>query len=539
MENIVDLMKWAEGLDAAAGPWLLLGKGPSFSHLPRVPRDAFRICTLNHVIREVPAEVAHVIDIDVVADCEDAIERQAGVVVMPYHPHEGHRPSARTLADYARDIPVLARLAEQGRLVGYNLSTTVRRHGGSPVIAVRFFSAEAALNVLATVGARTVRSLGVDGGRQYSEAFSDLDDKTRLANGHASFDGQFRTIAQTLLKTGIDYAPWHVPSPVRVFVGSDDAQVAGVKVLEYSIRKHASMSVVVERIDDTDLPVPRDPANRSRTGFSFSRFRIPELCGHTGRGIYVDADMQVFTDIADLWLRDFQGRHLLYAEQDSASGRVPQYSVMLLDCEALQWDVARIVDGLDSGRYDYAGLMQRMCIVPAERQGPLLPEAWNSLEHYVPGETCLIHYTDMPTQPWVSHDNPNGQLWYDCAREAIDAGFITRDYLYGEVAAGHVSPDLPGWLGLPPPDDHARLRRDWVPPFRRFAGMPPAGTMAPRAPGAARAPLASAPGPSGPAHAPSPGSGNTLGRLARSIARRSPPGLVAALRRARGRVRGY
>ena len=45
----------------------------------------------------------------------------------------------------------------------------------------------------------------------------------------------------------------------------------------------------------------------SRTGFSFSRFRIPQLCNWTGRGIYLDADMLVFTDIARLWQTDMQG----------------------------------------------------------------------------------------------------------------------------------------------------------------------------------------------------------------------------------------
>ena len=539
MDKILDLMQWAGSFDAAGRPWLLLGKGPSYSYLPQVPLDEFRVCTLNHVIREVPADIAHVIDIDVVVDCAEAIERQAGVLVMPYHPHEKHRPSARTLVDYAAQIPVLARLAGQGRLIGYNLSTTTRRHGDSPVIDVRFFSAEAALNMLTTIGARTVRSLGVDGGSQYSAAFSDLDDTTRLANGHASFDGQFRTIAATILRSGVDYAPWHVQSPVRVFVGSDHAQVAGVKVLEYSIKKFASMSVQVEKIDDTGVPVPQKVEHRSRTGFSFSRFRIPELCGHRGRGIYVDADMQVFTDITDLWTRDFDGNHLLYAEQDSESGRIPQYSVMLLDCEALQWDVGRIVAGLDAGEYDYAGLMQRMCIVPSDKQAPLLPEAWNSLERYEPGETRLIHYTDMPTQPWVSPDNPNGHIWYECAREAVETGFLSRDFLYGEVAAGHVSPDLPGWLGLPDPEDHARLRRDWVPPFRRFAGMPLTGGE-PRRPGRSRPATAGAqaPGPAAAAALPRSQSG-PLHRAVRSFARHAPPGLVNVLRRARGRVRGY
>lgn len=519
MDKVLDLMQWAGSFDVAAKPWLLLGKGPSFSRLPDVPTDEFSICTLNHVIRERPADVAHIIDIDVVIDCADAIDKHAGVLLMPYHPHEQHKPSSKTLADYAAQVPVLTRLAEQGRLVGYNLSSTVKRYHDSPLVKVKFFSAEAALNALAIAGARQVRSLGVDGGSQYAGSFADLDDKTRLANGHASFDGQFRQIAATILETGVDYAPWTADSPIKVFVGSDQAQVAGLKVLEYSIKKHASMTVDVQLIDDTGVPVPVDEANRSRTGFSFSRFKIPQLCNWTGRGIYLDADMLVFTDIARLWQTDMQGHHVLYSEQTSGSARIPQFSVMLLDCAGLDWDVNKIIAGMDAGEYDYVDLMQKLCITPPDKLAPLLPETWNSLENFVAGETNLIHYTDMPTQPWVSHANKNGHIWYEHCREAIDCGLISKDYLYGEVEQGHVSPQLPAWLGLPAPDGFESLNKTWVPPFRRFTGMKPVPKLAPEVPGAVMR--------------------QRMNFAARALARRSPAAVVDLLRRLRGRLRGY
>ncbi len=47
--------------------------------------------------------------------------------------------------------------------------------------------------------------------------------------------------------------------------------------------------------------MPKDEPNRGRTGFSFSRFQIPKLAGYKGRALYLDADMQVFGDIAELW----------------------------------------------------------------------------------------------------------------------------------------------------------------------------------------------------------------------------------------------
>jgi hypothetical protein len=474
MNQLPDLIEWSRTTEINAKPWLLLGKGPSFNKIHGVDTTQFQLMSLNHVVRERPVAVAHAIDLDVITDCAAVVEKHAGILLMPLHPHIGNRPTAKTLYELVHEVPVLASLASQRRLVWYNASTWKHPQPGSPVIDVKFFSAEAAIGALAACGARVIRSLGIDGGNQYARDFRDLDDVTLLANGHPSFDRQFEGIARTIRKTGVFYAPLTVKAPVRVFVGTDSAQMLGVKLLEYSIKKYASISVQVEPIDDAGIPEPQDPANRSRTGFSFSRYKIPELCDYRGRGIYMDADMQVFTDILDLWNRPFDGAHVLYADGPPEKGRVPQFSVLLLDCEQLRWDVKEIVSGFDQGRYAYADLMQRMCIVPDDKKRAGLPFEWNSLEHFEPGRTKLIHYTDMPTQPWVSHANRNGALFYAACKEAVDDGFIPRDVIYEEVARGHVSPDLPGWIGLPDPVDVKRLRGEWKPPYQRFVGLPKA-----------------------------------------------------------------
>jgi hypothetical protein len=465
----IDILGWAASFGINDRPWLLLGKGPSFSKVRNLELEQYFTCTLNHVIRQVPATVAHIIDIDVVIDCADAIDANARFLVMPYRPHIDCRPTNRTLIDLASEIPVLRKLSNERRLIWYNASTSRKPpYGNSPTIDVKYFSAEAALNVLATCGVKVVRSLGVDGGSTYSNEFSDLKDKTLLANGHESFGKQFEGISSTIRKTGISYAPLYAQAPIKIFVGTDRAQMAGVKVLEYSIKKFATMSVQVEPIDDRAVPVPADPSNRTKTGFSFSRYLIPELCGYQGRGIYFDADMQVFTDVTKLWTKDFSGAHVLYAEGPPDKSRPPLFSVLLLDCEQLRWDVRDIIGGLDQGRYSYKQLMGEMCIVPPEKKRAGLAFEWNSLEYFEAGRTCLIHYTDMPTQPWISSRNRYGKQWYACLRDAIDEGFLTPEFLYDEVARGHVSPELPRWIGLQDPPQYKELKRDWTPPYRRF-----------------------------------------------------------------------
>ena len=98
---------------------------------------------------------------------------------------------------------------------------------------------------------------------------------------------------------------------IKVFVGADRSQQAAVKVLEYSIRRHTKARVELIPMIDLPVPLPKDPRNWQRTGFSYSRFCIPKLAGYSGRAIYMDADMLVFRDLSELWSLPFNGARVL------------------------------------------------------------------------------------------------------------------------------------------------------------------------------------------------------------------------------------
>jgi hypothetical protein len=464
--------------DGNASPettWLVLGKGPSFAKRSQYDLSQFKTISLNHAVREQPVDLAHMIDADVLQHCGDAIEKNAGRLVTPWYPHVNNVAGSKTLGQLCDEIPLLRRLSEQGRLLWYNLDSAPAVHEPSLVVHVKWNSAEAVLRLLAIAGARHVRSLGVDGGATYSKEFADLEDKTLLKSGHADFDGQFREMARVIAQTGIDYAPLDVESPVRVYVGTGPEQMLAVKVLEYSIRKHASMTVEVFPLNvagaGIEIPRPKDPENAPRTPFSFQRFLIPQLAGQRGRGIYFDSDMQLFSDIRRLWTMPLQGADLLAASNRGDSERKPQFSVMLLDCGALGWDIRDIVARLDSGELNYARLMFEMAVAKNIR-ADISPE-WNSLEYYEEGKTSLLHYTDMTIQPWVSRENPLGYLWVRDLIEAVETGFIPLDYVKDHATRGWVRPSLLYQVehriedsGLLPPEAVA-LDDPFVPPYKR------------------------------------------------------------------------
>lgn len=455
-------------------PWLILGKGPSFQLRDRFDLGQYDLLSLNHAVREQPVRIAHVIDLDVVAACGDVLRQNARYVALPWYPHVKNRPGRRTLQELMLESPALRQLDAEGRVLWYDLSTGPQRHGPGPVVRATYFSAEAALSLLAQAGVRRVRSLGVDGGASYSAAFDDLERSTLLANGRPDFDLQFRGFARTIMSTGVDYAPLNVEAPVRVYVGSQDAQMLAVKVLEYSIRKHASMSVEVFPLHhaEVEFPMPRDVRNRPRTPFSFQRFYIPELAGFHGRAVYIDSDMQVFQDIRPLWTLPFEDADLLAAREAGADGRKPQFSVMLLNCDALRWNLTEIVAALDRGDLTYETLMYEMAV--ARKVRAAIDPRWNSLEIYKEGETALLHYTDMHTQPWISRDNKHGYLWVRDLIEAVDKGAITREEVEGNVAQGFVRPTVLYQLdhrveeaALLPPKAR-ELDRGYVAPYQRM-----------------------------------------------------------------------
>lgn len=170
-------------------PWAIVGKGPSFTR-DGVDWSRYQTIGLNHVAREIPVTVAHVIDVEVIEQVPLEHWLRADVVAMPWRPHVDSTVGRPSLADHARECPSLAAIRDAGKLVYYNLAGDGRPadciKSRGPAVGVRFYSSEAAFNLLAGARATGRISLcGIDGGVKYSEDFHDL---RPFANGRQSFD---------------------------------------------------------------------------------------------------------------------------------------------------------------------------------------------------------------------------------------------------------------------------------------------------------------------------------------------------------------
>lgn len=445
---MLELMDWIGRRPFEDKPWLILGKGPTFTRRHEFDLSKYNLVSLNHAVRELRVQWAHMIDVDVAAACADTLLDRAEYLVMPLHPHVHFRPTEKRLDEFVREVPILAEFERRGRLVWYNLRTWKDTAAPSPVIHARFFSSEAAVDILGAMGVKQVCSLGVDGGRGYSQAFRDLEGQTMLANGHETFDMQFREIDALVAKHGMSYAP--LLEPLRVFVGADEPHLLATRVLDHSIRKHCSKPVVLTPLYNLSHPMPRDERNRPRTPFSFYRFMIPQLRGYRGKALYLDPHMLVFGDIAELWEYPFDAHAVLCTRQAECEewtrpdwhSRTRNGGVLLLDCSRLDWEIGDIVRRMDEGTLDYAGLMSALAITPSEAVADKLPAEWNSVERFEGGRTKAVNFNVAAAKPWRSDTNPLCPLWEEAFREAVADGIVSDELIASGIQKRFFKPGL-------------------------------------------------------------------------------------------------
>jgi hypothetical protein len=220
---MLELKDWAKESRFARKPWLVLGKGPTFSRRQEFDLDSYNKFSLNHVVREVKVDLAHIVDIDVAESCATSLLKNCQYLLMPRVPNVRHFPGEYlTLADWSKLIPELAQMDLQGRLVTYDFA---HLDSDDPwTIVARYFSSEVALGVLGRMGVDKVFTLGIDGGTAYSQSFADLTKETLLANGQPSFDLQFGRLRELAQQLQLELTP-------LVSSSSSSSQVAPGKAL--------------------------------------------------------------------------------------------------------------------------------------------------------------------------------------------------------------------------------------------------------------------------------------------------------------------
>jgi hypothetical protein len=192
---------------------------------------------------------------------------------------------------------------------------------------------------------------------------------------------------------------------IPVFIGYDDREAVAYSVLAYSIQARASQPVSIAPLMLSQLGsvLTRERHPLQSSDFSFSRFLTPHLSGYAGWTVFMDCDMLMLEDIADLWkLRDdryavmvVKHNHVpretvkFLGEPQSKYEKKNWSSVMLFNnarCRALTPDYVNRASGLELHQFKW--------LANDELIGAL-PERWNHLVGYNPPrpDAALVHYT--------------------------------------------------------------------------------------------------------------------------------------------------
>jgi hypothetical protein len=462
---MLEFAQWIARKELPAKPWLVVGQGPTFAQHRKTDLAGYSVLGLDQVARELRVDVAHVLDTETIASCADRVEKNCRWLLMPRRPEINRKPGAPLEAYFDR-LPLLRRLAAQNRLVWYN-----RAAGSPPGATAKTTSAPGAAitdvaELLAQMGVRRLRSLGLDGGHAYSQEFRELEVQSLKSTPADQHDVAPRAIEAVFFAQGIDYAP--LAEPLRVFLGATESLRVPARVLEFSIRKHASEPVVVDHLLGVKPPRPRQWRQRFRSASALRPFAIPEWCGYRGRALYLDATAQAFADVAQLWEIPFGPQKVLcgyhaglteaHSDRRVRPGR--QLGLMMLDCARLRWDLQEIVRGLDEGRYSQEQLLSDLCIVHPDEIADTLPADWNCLQQHEPGCSKLVRYTAAPSFPWKDDKNPLAQVWLESYREAVAAGAVPVQEVVLGVAGGHLAQGLLSAFGGADAEQVAALRLD-------------------------------------------------------------------------------
>src|SRR4051794_5918211 len=90
--TMIELREWIRSTSFEPKPWLMLGKGPTFSRRGEFSLGDYHLIGLNNVVAEQPLDIAHIIDVDVVATVADSLKGNCRYLVMARRPHVRYRP---------------------------------------------------------------------------------------------------------------------------------------------------------------------------------------------------------------------------------------------------------------------------------------------------------------------------------------------------------------------------------------------------------------------------------------------------------------
>lgn len=190
-------------------------------------------------------------------------------------------------------------------------------------------------------------------------------------------------------------------SPLKIMIGHDSRQPLSANVLANSIYRRSSLPVSIAMLDIKTLPIKR----QGLTEFTYSRYLVPWLCDYQGWGLFLDSDMLVMADIAELFSCADESKAVMVVKN---AQRFEWPSLMLFNCAKCTSLTPKYVENYGSPQ-DFGWA-----------QGAVgeLPKEWNHCVGYdEPAPAKLAHYTQGIPLWFETSDCEYSKEWMDEMRE--------------------------------------------------------------------------------------------------------------------------
>jgi lipopolysaccharide biosynthesis glycosyltransferase len=211
--------------------------------------------------------------------------------------------------------------------------------------------------------------------------------------------------------------------PIPVFIGYDPREAIAFHVCANSIIRQASQPVCIVPLALNLFQDYTETHTDGSNQFIYSRFLVPHLTEFTGWAIFIDGDMIVRGDIAELWNMQNPYNDVLVVKHDYKTKMPVKYlgaknedyprknwsSVILWNCNSfpnrkLTPEFIQRATGSELHRFTW---------LDDERIGELPPE-WNWLpdEYGINKDAKLLHYTLGAPCFQEFADTPQGDEWH-------------------------------------------------------------------------------------------------------------------------------
>jgi hypothetical protein len=210
-------------------------------------------------------------------------------------------------------------------------------------------------------------------------------------------------------------------SPLRVFVGFDNAETVAYHVLCNSIIKRATIPVTISPVSSHTYEkfYYRNRDALQSNDFSFTRWLVPYLSNYEGISVYMDCDMLMMDDIYNLIreVRKINEIHYDWAVACVKHEHHPKSTTKYLDrpqtaYEKKNWSSFMVMNNTHcrvlSPTYvqEATGLnLHQFKWLDSENRIAALPSRWNHLVDYDQkldlSEISVLHYTEGG--PWFDH----------------------------------------------------------------------------------------------------------------------------------------